>query len=89
MLRSQNCGELITRANSGALQPDIDHAAKPSLCKFVPRGQRPCGGDMVKPAAVSIRVKVDAGKLTLDNGLRLFGDSPLERFSPAFWPDCV
>jgi serine protease Do len=45
--------------------------------------QRPVGYadivDKVKPAVVSVRVEVDAGKLTPDDGLSAFGDSHLER----------
>jgi serine protease Do len=40
--------------------------------------------DKVKPAVISVRVKVDAGKLAPDDGLSLFGDSPLERFFQRF-----
>jgi serine protease Do len=46
--------------------------------------QRPVGyADLVtkvKPAVISVRVKVDADKLTLDDGWPVFGDSPLGRF---------
>jgi serine protease Do len=45
--------------------------------------QRPIGYadivDKVKPAVVSLRVKVDAGKLTVGDGLPSFSDLPLER----------
>jgi serine protease Do len=47
--------------------------------------QRPSGYadivEKVKPAVVSLRVKADAGKPTLDDGLSFFGDLPLERSS--------
>jgi serine protease Do len=50
--------------------------------------QRPVGYadivDKVKRAVISVRIKVDASKLTLDESLPPFGDSSLERFLRRF-----
>jgi hypothetical protein len=48
--------------------------------------RRPVGyADIVDKVKLAVRVKVDASKLALDNGLSLSGDSPLERFFRALW----
>ena len=44
-----------------------------------------CDRRQVKPAVISVRVKIDAGPLTLNDGISPFSDeSPLERFLRRF-----